>query len=869
MIVLAFVQTRDSGYTPMLRQSSIGRFLLLGTVLTFILSTALFAGVQGDASEGVSTITETVDASNELSDVFTDEQKQALEKDAVSFSFQAEVSRLLDTFINSLYTQKDVFLRELISNAADALEKARFMAVSDPNYLAEFPDLEIRVAADKDAKTLTIQDTGVGMTKKELIENLGTVAQSGTTNFLEAMANGGDINLIGQFGVGFYSAFLVADKVTVTSKSSKDPDQYIWESTVNSSFTIARDPRGNTLRRGTRITLHLRDDSTEFLEPLRLQLTILKYNQFLTFPVKLQKERAIVKEAEDSKDADEKAEKDVDDVKLEEDDEDKVKTSKKTETERYWEIINKEKPLWLRPKEDVTPAEYSAFYKTLTHSRGEPLAYTHFVGEGEVEFKSIIYIPSVEGVDAWGGYFSAKQHAIKLYARRVLVADAFYEVLPKWLNFIKGVVDSDDLPLKVDRESLSQDRVMRVITRKVIGKFFDLLKKMVKEDNEALAEHKKATEEAEKKGVAAPSPPATNYTRFWDSFQKGMWVGCVEDDSNRAKIVDLLRFHSTKTGLNETISLSEYVARMPESQKSIYYISLDNYDGAMASPHVQIYKKKDYEVLILMEPLQEPCLERVLTHQTKRIVSVEKSNAKLESTEEEKKLHKRIEKAYKPLTDYWMKQLNNDLSGVRVSTTLVDDPAVIVSSLHGYGAFNERVIRSQTFGSFQERKSRTRFLDINPHHPLIQKLLALVKEAPDDPQLEQITQTLYETALFSSGFLISNPAPLSRKFYKLLQAEVGVGADATINEFVPPESDGEDDTTVPEEKSDIDFSDMDFSNLEDFQSLAAEQRAAQTDAAFPEEHPVTPDAEKAFTDESSTSLPDASSVSGPDLKDEL
>merc|ERR1712238_416289 len=430
--------------------------------------------------------------------------------------FQAEVSRLMDIIINSLYTDKQVFLRELVSNAADALEKARFHSVQDETFLGDHKDLEVKIEHDPEAKTISITDSGVGMTKADLINNLGTVAKSGTTNFLEAMAEGADANLIGQFGVGFYSAFLVADKVSVTSKCNEDPVQHVWESSADASFTVVDDPRGNTLGRGTRVTLHLKEDAHDYLSEDKLKETAKKYSQFIQFPiyVKLKKEVDADTEEDDDDDKDDEEEEKKDDVetkdedeKEEEEDEDK-KPKKKTVFE--WEQVNTQKAIWLRAKEDVTEEEYNEFYKGISKDYLDPLAYTHFNAEGEIEFKSILFLPKKAPFDMMDNYWTKKSE-VKLYVRRVLVAEKFEELLPRYLGFVRGVVDSDDLPLNVSREQLQQNKIMKVISKKLVRKVLELMKKLAKEDDSGDDEDDEEKEDGEDKEKNEEG----TWTKFW------------------------------------------------------------------------------------------------------------------------------------------------------------------------------------------------------------------------------------------------------------------------------------------------------------------------------------------------------------------
>merc|ERR1719506_461640 len=438
--------------------------------------------------------------------------------------FQAEVSRLMDIIINSLYTDKQVFLRELISNAADALEKARFHSVQDESFLGDTKDLEVKIEHDAEAKTISIIDTGVGMTKADLINNLGTVAKSGTTNFLEAMAEGADANLIGQFGVGFYSAFLVADRVSVTSKCNDDPVQHVWESSADASFTVVDDPRGNTLGRGSRVTLHLKEDAHDYLSEDKLKETSKKYSQFIQFPIYVKVKKEVEADADDDDDDDDDDEEAKDDVETSDDEEKEEEEEKKPtkKTVYEWEQVNTQKAIWLRAKEDVTEEEYNEFYKGISKDYLDPLAYTHFNAEGEIEFKSILFLPKKAPFDMMDNYWSKKSE-VKLFVRRVLVAEKFEELLPRYLNFIRGVVDSDDLPLNVSREQLQQNKIMKVISKKLVRKVLELMKKLAKEDESGDDEDEEKEEKKDKKDEES------TWAKFYKEFNKNLKMGCYED----------------------------------------------------------------------------------------------------------------------------------------------------------------------------------------------------------------------------------------------------------------------------------------------------------------------------------------------------
>jgi heat shock protein beta len=586
-----------------------------------------------------------------------------LEETAEKHEFQAEVNRLMDIIINSLYTDKSVFLRELISNAADALEKARFVSVQDETFLGDTKDLEVKLEFDTEEKTLSIIDTGIGMSKSDLINNLGTVAKSGTTNFLEALSEGADANLIGQFGVGFYSAFLVADKVTVISKNNDDDTQNVWESTADASFTVAEDPRGVTLGRGTKVMLHLKEDAHEYLSEDKLKELSKRFSQFIQFPIYISTKKEIESDDLDD-DEDDEDDEDEDEVDVSDEDEKEEKEPKKpTKQVVYeWEQVNTQKAVWLRSKEDVTEEEYVEFYKSISKDYLEPLAYTHFSAEGEIEFKSILFVPKKAPFDMMDNYWTKKSE-IKLYVRRVLVAEKFEDLLPRYLNFIRGVVDSDDLPLNVAREALQQNKIMKVISKKLVRKSLELLKKLAKtsEGEEDEDEEKEEDEESEdEEDKAEKSEEETDFDKFYKEFGKNLKMGCYEDDSNRSKLAKLLRFFSTES-TSKGISLDAYLDRMKDSQESIYYMSGDSLDLMQKAPALQMFAKRNLEVLLLDDHLDEPCIQKLADFEGKKFVSIQKADVKLDETEEEKKDFGKLKDMFKPLTD-WMKDTLTDFT---------------------------------------------------------------------------------------------------------------------------------------------------------------------------------------------------------------
>ncbi|CAE8601798.1 unnamed protein product [Polarella glacialis] len=762
-----------------------------------------------------------VEASSEkVVDGFTETERSKMTDGSEKHEFQAEVSRLMDIIINSLYTDKNVFLRELISNAADALEKARFHSVQDETFLGDFKDLEIKIEHDADAKTISIVDTGVGMSKADLINNLGTVAKSGTTNFLEAMAEGGDANLIGQFGVGFYSAFLVADKVSVTSKCNDDPVQHVWESSADASFTVVDDPRGNTLGRGSRVTLHLKEDAHDYLSEDKLKEGCKKYSQFIQFPIYVKVKKEVDVEAEEDDDDDDKEddEEKKDDVETKDEEEKEEKVDKKPtkKTVHEWEQVNTQKAVWLRAKEDITEEEYNEFYKSISKDYLDPLAYTHFNAEGEIEFKSILYLPKKAPFDMMDNYWQ-KRSEVKLFVRRVLVAEKFDELLPRYLNFVRGVVDSDDLPLNVSREQLQQNKIMKVISKKLVRKVLELMKKLAK-DEESGGDDDEEKEEGDETEVKKESKDEEGtWTKFWKEFNKNLKMGCYEDDSNRSKLSKLLRYYTTKSDGKE-ISLDKYLDRMQESQESIYYMSGDSLDVMKKAPALQIFMKKDIEVLMLSDHLDEPCLQKLADYEGKKFVSIQKADVKLDESEEEKKRFAKVKDMYKPLTDWWKKKLTDLTEGgamkdagvkiekVEISKRLTSSPVVVVTSQFGYSAQQEKVMKSQAFQNKDQLSMMAgrKTLEINPNHAVIQDLLAKVKASDSDESAGNSAEMLFQTALIESGYEIADTSALVNRIYRLMSKDLGVDPDAPLKEVEVPEEEEEAEEDDKDEKEDAD-----------------------------------------------------------------
>ncbi|CAB1121234.1 HSP90 [Ectocarpus sp. CCAP 1310/34] len=637
--------------------------------------------------------------------------EEQLKDGAEAFEFQAEVNRLMDIIINSLYKNKDIFLRELISNASDALDKIRFLSVSDPDKLGTAKDLEIRISADKDARTLTIRDTGVGMTKADLISNLGTVARSGTTNFVEALTETGDLGLIGQFGVGFYSVYLVADKVQVISKNNDD-DQYVWESTADSTFTVSKDPRGNTLGRGTEIVLHLKEDAGEFLSESTLKNLIHRYSEFITFPIYqlVEKEEEIEVEDDEEEEEDDGDEDSGDEEGDEEDDFEEVEVDVKYKTVKTldWERVNANVAVWARDKDEITDEEYHNFYKALSGDTSDAATWIHFKAEGEVEFKSILFAPSKAPYNMYDHYYDDSRGGLKLYVRKVLITDEFDELLPRYLSFIRGVVDSDDLPLNVSREMLQEHKVLKVMAKKLVRKTLEMLRKL-------------ATEEVEDEEGEEEHP----YIQFWNEFGKSIKLGVMEDNANRSKLVKLLRFKSNKSD-GKWVSLEDYVAGMPEWQSSIFYIAGESTEAVEKSPFLEKLNKKGLEVLYLTEPIDEMTIGSITDFEDKKMQSVTKEGLSFgdEDVADVKKREKYYKKMFTPLAEHLKDMFKGKISKVSVSQRVEGTPAIIVSAAYGYSANMERIMKAQTLADSKQMGllGGHRSMEINPRHPIVHEL---------------------------------------------------------------------------------------------------------------------------------------------------
>ncbi|XP_020395325.1 heat shock protein 90-6, mitochondrial isoform X2 [Zea mays] len=636
---------------------------------------------------------------------------------AEKHEYQAEVNRLMDLIVHSLYSNKEVFLRELVSNASDALDKLRYLSVTDPELLKDGPQLDIRIQSDKDNGVITITDSGIGMTKQELIDSLGTIASSGTAKFLKALKEsqeaGMDNNLIGQFGVGFYSTFLVSEKVVVSTKSPKSDKQYVWEGQADSgSYTIReeKDPE-KLIPRGTRLTLYLKHDDKGFAHPERIQKLLKNYSQFVSFPIYTWQEKGFTKEVEVDEDPAE-AKKGDDDIKTE------PKKKTKTVVEKYWdwELSNETQPIWLRNPKEVSTEEYNEFYKKTFNEYLNPLASSHFTTEGEVEFRSILYVPATRKDDITD---NRKTKNIRLYVKRVFISDDFDgELFPRYLSFVKGVVDSNDLPLNVSREILQESRIVRIMRKRLVRKAFDM-----------------------------------DYERFWENYGKILKLGAMEDKENHKRIAPLLRFFSSQSN-DELISLDEYVENMKPEQKDIYFIAADSLSSAKNTPFLERLTEKEYEVLLFVDPMDEMAIQNLSSYKDKKFVDISREDLDLGDSNEERE---EIKQQFSQTCDWIKNRLGDKVARVDISNRLRSSPCVLVAAKFGWSANMERLMRAQTMGdttTLDFMRSRKVF-EINPEHEIIKALNAACRNNPDDPEALKALDVLFETAMISSGLSVA------------------------------------------------------------------------------------------------------------------
>jgi molecular chaperone HtpG len=663
-----------------------------------------------------------------------------------TFAFQAEINQLMSLIINTFYSNKEIFLRELVSNASDALDKIRYKSLQDSSVLDAQKELFIHIVPDKVNKTLSIIDSGIGMTRDDLITFLGTIAQSGTKSFMEKIKNGEDVSCIGQFGVGFYSSYLVADRVSVTSKHYDD-EQYVWESNAGGTFTIRKDlTDSEELIRGTKITLHIKDEYVMYLEESSLRSSLKKHCEFINYPISIQIQQTVEREIEDAdvveKKPDESGEPIIEEVKGDESVSQPKKMKKVSEVVYNWDVTNKYKPVWTRCVESVTQEEYNAFYKSISNDWDEPIIHKHFVMEGQLDLKSIIYIPKRSPTDTFNQSLK-KKFNLKLYVKRVFIMDGTDELCPEWLSFVHGIVDSEDLPLNISREILQQNKIMKIIKKNVIKKCVELFEELAENDDK--------------------------YKPFYEQFGKNIKLGIHEDEQTRERLLPLLRFQSTTHSSGLGTSLKDYVSRMKDSQPGILYISGESVSTLENAPFLEKLKRNGYEVLYLVDPMDEYMVQMVKGFEGKKLLSATKDGIKFDFADDDD--FEKNKKNTLKLCAQIKNILGSAVEKVVCSNRLVESPCCIVTTEYGWSANMERIMKAQALGdaSAREYMNAKKILEINPAHPIIQHMCESHETTNKD-----FIWMLYESSLISSGFSLNEPNVYVKRIYNIIESGLSI-----------------------------------------------------------------------------------------------